>query len=177
MTFSDLKSLIEEELSDAIMNEDLIATPQALIISAERIHEVCQLLHEHEKTYFDQLSCLTGLDNGLETNTMEVIYNLYSIPYDLHLMLKVELDRENPELESVSDIWRTANWHERETYDLLGIRFLNHPDLRRILLPKDWEGHPLRKDYQEQAEYHGMTVVYDRQDKPKDLDDLEKAKQ
>jgi len=162
MTFEHIKSLISEKLSDAVLGEDLNATPNALLIDKARIHEVCELLHADEKTYFDMLSCLTGIDNGLEKGSMEVVYNLYSIPFDLHLMLKVELDRENPEIDSVSDIWRTANWHERETYDLLGINFKNHPDLRRILLPTDWEGHPLRKDYSEQEKYHGMTVVYDR---------------
>ena len=77
---------------------------------------------------------------------MEVIYNLYSIPFDLHLMVKIKFDRETPLVPTVSDIWKTANWHEREIFDLLGIRFEGHPDLRRILLPSDWEGHPLRKD-------------------------------
>ena len=115
--------------------------------------------------YFDSLSCVTGIDNGPEKNTMEVVHNLYSIPYNHHLMLRVELDRENPGVESLSSIWKTADWHERETFDLFGIHFANHPDLRRILLPNDWEGYPLRKDYQEQEKYHGMTVVYDRDEK------------
>lgn len=174
MTFPNLKSLIEQILPEAILGEDLTATPKALLIDAKHIHAVCVLLHENDQTYFDMLSCLTGLDNGPEAGTMEVIYNLYSIPKDIALMLKVILERENPEIASVADIWRTANWHEREAYDLFGIKFLNHPDLRRILLPRDWEGHPLRKDYKEQETYHGMTVVYDRMKQPKDLDDLNK---
>lgn len=93
---------------------------------------------------------------------MEVIYHLYSIPHDESLAIKVVLDRQAPIVESVVDIWATANWLERETYDLLGIRFSNHPDMRRILLPNDWEGHPLRKDYEAQEAYHGLTVKYDR---------------
>lgn len=175
MTFSELKSLIETNFPEAVLGEDLLATPNALIIHVEQIHQVCAFLHENEQTYFDLLSCLSGLDNGPESGTMEVIYNLYSIPHDISVMLKVTLDREKPEIESVADIWRTANWHEREAYDMFGIHFLNHPDLRRILLPKDWEGHPLRKDYKEQDTYHGMTVVYDREKQPKDLKDLNKA--
>ncbi|MFT6866058.1 MAG: NADH-quinone oxidoreductase subunit C [Cyclobacteriaceae bacterium] len=162
MTFSELISLIEAHFPEAIIGEDLDATPNALIVNPALIFPVCEWLHGHEKTYFDQLACLTGLDNGPEADSMEVIYNLYSIPYDLQLMLKCKLERSNPEIESVSSIWRTANWHEREAFDLIGIKFLNHPDLRRILLPADWQGHPLQKDYIEQEKYHGITVAYDR---------------
>lgn len=160
MNLEEIKLLISRHLPDAIVGEDLNATPQALLIKSESIHVVCELLHANEQTYFDQLSCLTGLDNGEEAKTMEVIYNLYSIPFDLHLMLKVELDRANPTIDTVSDIWKTADWHEREAYDLLGIHFNNHPDLRRILLPDDWEGYPLKKDYVEQEKYHDVKVKY-----------------
>lgn len=160
MQFEEIKSLISGKFQEAIKEEDLVSTPKALIIDLESIHQVCELLHTNEKTYFDSLSCLTGLDNGEEKNSMEIIYNLYSIPYDLDLMLKVELPRENPSVDSVADIWKTADWLERETYDMLGIRFNNHPDLRRILLPDDWEGYPLRKDYVEQEKYHEVKVKY-----------------
>ncbi|WP_370089212.1 NADH-quinone oxidoreductase subunit C [Ekhidna sp.] len=160
MQFEDVKSLVELEEPNAILGEDLNATPKALIIHKDFIYRVCELLHINEKTYFDSLSCLTGLDNGEEKGTLEVIYNLYSIPHDLHLTLRVELDRSNPEIDSVSEIWRTADWHEREAYDLLGIKFSGHPDLRRILLPDDWEGFPLRKDYVEQEMYHEVKVKY-----------------
>ena len=160
MSFEKVKELINREFPAAILSEDLIATPNTLEISEDFILSVCQLLHEHDKTYFDSLSCLTGLDNGPEANTMEVIYHLYSIPHDLHLALKVILKRERPEIDSVASIWKTAGWHEREAYDLLGITFRNHPDLRRILLPADWEGHPLKKDYVEPEFYHGMKVNY-----------------
>ena len=106
------------------------------------------------------LSCVTGVDNGPDVGTMEVIYNLYSIPFNHHLMIKVMLPRELPVIESVSHIWKTAEWHEREVYDLFGIKFNNHPDLRRILLPADWEGFPLRKDYKHQDYYRGIRVEY-----------------
>ncbi|WP_420316485.1 NADH-quinone oxidoreductase subunit C [Ekhidna sp.] len=159
MQFEEIKALVEKEIPGAVSGEDLASSPSALIIVKEHIKSVCELLHAHDKLYFDSLSCLTGLDNG-EENSMEVIYNLYSIPFDLHLALKVILDRPNPEVDSVSEIWRTADWHEREAYDLLGIKFISHPDLRRILLPDDWEGHPLRKDYEEQEKYHDVKVKY-----------------
>lgn len=167
-----IKSLIEANYPQAVTGEDLLASPQALFIDRAFIHPVCTLLYTHETTYFDSLSCLTGLDNGTEAGSMEVIYNLYSIPYDLHLMLKVMLERAEPVVDSVADIWRTANWHEREAFDLLGISFRNHPDLRRILLPNDWVGFPLRKDYSAQQAYHGIHVVYDRDEEVNWKDDI-----
>ena len=160
MTFDLLKELIQKHNPGAILGEDLNASPQALLVQSSMIHSVSELLHSDDKTYFDQLSCLTGLDNGEEMGTVELIYNLYSIPHDLHLMLKVEMERESPLIDSVSDIWKTAEWHEREAFDLLGIKFKHHPDLRRILLPDDWEGHPLRKDYVEQEKYHDIVVKW-----------------
>lgn len=175
MMFPQIKSLLEAEVPGAVVGEDFQSTPKALLIDKEHIHQTCKFLYSNEQTYFDQLACLTGLDNGTEAETMEVIYNLYSIPYNFQLMIKVILDRSEPEINTVSDIWRTANWHEREAFDLLGIKFLNHPDLRRILLPNDWIGHPLRKDYREQEEYHGMAVMYDRKSAPSDLKDLNKT--
>lgn len=160
MQFEEIKEVIEREFPGAVLGEDLNATPRALLIGADQLHKVCEFLLDNENTYFDSLSCLTGIDNGEEAGTMEVAYNLYSIPFDLHLMLRVSLDRKQPVIDTVSDIWRTANWHERETFDLLGIHFNNHPDLRRILLPDDWEGFPLRKDYVEQEKYHEVKVRY-----------------
>ena len=160
MKFEEIKSLVEEMHPEAVVGQDLESTPKALLIQSDHIHSVCETLLTNPKTYFDSLSCLTALDNGEEKNSTEVIYNLYSIPHDLHLMLNVELPRENPSIDTVSDLWGTANWHEREAYDLVGITFNNHPDLRRILLPADWEGHPLRKDYVEQEKYHEVKVKY-----------------
>jgi NADH-quinone oxidoreductase subunit C len=89
-----------------------------------------------------------------------VAYNLYSIPYDLHLMIKITVPRDNAEVDSLCEIWKTANWHEREVYDMFGLTFKNHPDLRRILLPADWEGYPLRKDYKVQDYYKGIKTDY-----------------
>ena len=149
---------------EAVLGQDEQCYPHAFLIAPDAIALVCKELQQWEKTYFDQLSCITGLDNGPEAATLEVVYNLYSIPYDLHLTLKVVLPRNNnkaeslPEVPTVSHIWRTADWHEREAYDLVGIHFTGHPDLRRILLPTDWEGYPLRKDYEEQDYYHGIKV-------------------
>lgn len=160
MKLEGFRKIIEKEVPAAVSGEDLESTPFSLLIEQSKIHQVCELLYANEQTYFDQLSCLTALDNGIEEGTMEVIYNLYSIPYNYHLMLKVVLQRDALSLDSVSDIWKTAEWHEREAFDLLGIAFNNHPDLRRILLPNDWEGFPLRKDYEEQEKYHDIVVKW-----------------
>lgn len=151
--------LLDKFGAKAILEEDLNSTPNALLIGPEFLKTVCAELVEHDGCYFDSLSSITGIDNGAEANTMEVVYNLYSIPLEHHIMLKVVVDRNKPEVPSVTDIWKTANWHERETYDLLGIVFTNHPDLRRLLMPADWEGHPLRKDYTEPERYRGMKTV------------------
>jgi NADH-quinone oxidoreductase subunit C len=134
--------------------------PLSLLIDASALLLVCEHLHKNPETYFDMLTCITGVDNGTETGTMEVIYQLYSIPFNHSLMLKVILPRENPEVESVAAIWKSANWLEREVYDMFGINFLNHPDLRRILMPADWKGYPLRKDYKHEETYRGIKIEY-----------------
>lgn len=168
MSFNEIKELIAGKFGPGIITGDNQQTTQPyLIIETERIADVCQELFSNPQTYFDYLACITGLDNGPDTGTLEVIYNLYSIPYDHHLTLKVVTGRNTPAGElplvpTVSHIWRTADWHEREAYDLVGIDFKGHPDLRRILCATDWEGHPLRRDYEWPEYYHGIKVKYDQ---------------
>ncbi|MCG8340897.1 MAG: NADH-quinone oxidoreductase subunit C [Cytophagales bacterium] len=164
MNLEQIIGLLTQKFGQGVILAKAInATPSAIVVPATHIAALCQELYENEQTYFDSLACLTAIDNGPEAGTLEVIYNLYSIPYDVQLMIKVEVPRNKPgeplpEVPSVSHLWQTANWHEREAYDLVGIHFTNHPDLRRILLPADWEGHPLRKDYTWQEHYHGLKV-------------------
>ncbi|MHA7877846.1 MAG: NADH-quinone oxidoreductase subunit C [Bacteroidota bacterium] len=166
MHLEEIIELLAQNLGpEVVLAQDHRATPPAMHISLEHIVEVCQVLHTHKKTYFDYLACITALDNGPQANTLALIYHLYSIPYNQQIMIKILLAREMPgkalpEVPSVSHIWKGANWHEREAYDLVGIHFTNHPDLRRILLPSDWQGHPLRKDYTVQAQYHGIKTTY-----------------
>lgn len=166
MTFEEIKDLLITRLGqDVILNEELNGLQPALIIKSERIADVCLELRNNSDTYFDFLSSLSGVDYGLEENKFGVVYHLASIPYKSQLVLKVsqEYDRNSeilPSFPSVSAVWKTAEWHEREAYDLFGIFFENHPDLRRILLPDDWEGHPLRKDYKTAEYYKGIKIDY-----------------
>jgi NADH-quinone oxidoreductase subunit C len=166
MTFEDIKNLLVHKFSETIiLKEDTVSLQPSLTVPAPQIDTICKELYENEQTYFDFLSCLTAIDNGPEKGIMELIYNLYSIPYNLKLTLRIEIPRNLPneplpQVPTVSYIWRTADWHEREAYDLMGIEFTGHPDLRRILLTTDWEGYPLRKDYEIQEMYHGIKVAY-----------------
>lgn len=164
MTFFELRDLLISHFGADVLLQENTQNPQPyLTIAAARITDVCRFLRNDSRSLFDRLACLTAIDNGPEAGTMEIIYNLHSIPYEQTLMLKVVVPRNAPgepmpTVPSVSSVWRTADWHEREAFDLMGIRFEGHPDLRRILLPADWEGHPLRRDYQEQERYHGIVV-------------------
>lgn len=160
MTIEDIKNLLTSEIKDLELTERENCTPEALVVPVDNLIDVMRFLHGDSRCYFDMLSCLTGVDLGEEADAMEVIYHLNSIPKERSITIIVSLDRETPKVPSVMDIWRTADWHEREAYDLLGIHFEGHADMRRILLPNDWEGHPLRKDYKEQEYYHGMKVEY-----------------
>ncbi len=139
---------------------DVDATPKCIKINTEDLPLVMEELLHNPALYFDSLSCVTGIDNGEATGTLEVAYNLYSIPYNHHLMVKIELPRDGASVSSVCHLWRTAEWHEREIFDMFGIFVTNHPDLRRILMPADWEGHPLRKDYKQQQYYRDIKVEF-----------------
>jgi NADH-quinone oxidoreductase subunit C len=159
MNTNEIRTIVEEVAKHPV-KEDANSTPYCLHIEANDLLAVAKTLYEHPQLYFDSLSCLTGIDNGKEAGTMEVMYHFYSIPFHYRLALKVVLPRDKPAIESLSHLWRAANWQEREVFDMYGIHFSNHPDLRRILMPADWEGFPLRKDYQHQEEYRGITVKY-----------------
>ncbi|MBL7847269.1 MAG: NADH-quinone oxidoreductase subunit C [Cyclobacteriaceae bacterium] len=117
------------------------------IIPAARLHEVAKHLKENPDTYLDYLFCLTGLDRK---DGFHVVYHLTSTKFPHIVVLRVILaDKTNPMVATVSDLWKAAEYFEREAFDLLGIKFENHPDLRRIFLDDDWVGYPLRKDYKD----------------------------
>lgn len=117
-----------------------------VFVPREAILEACYFLRDDHG--FDMLADLCGCDRGPEEDPrFEVNYHLFSTTHYQRIRLKVLLSEDDPKVDSVTDVWRTADWHERETYDLVGIIFEGHPDLRRILLPSDFDGHALRKDY------------------------------
>ena len=113
-----------------------------LIVEAKDIKNACQFLKEGLN--FQQLACITAIDYK---DKFALVYNLYSYQTKEKIGLKVFLDKNNPSVESITPLWSGANWHEREAFDMMGINFAGHPDLKRILLPDGWVGHPLRKDY------------------------------
>lgn len=164
MSFDDIKQLLTEKFGDAVITgEETVGLQPALIINPDDITAVCLELRNNSKTYFDFLSSLSGVHYNDETNRYGVVYHLASIPYKTQLTLKISKPHskesaELPEFKSVTSVYRTADWHEREAYDLLGIYFEGHPDLRRILLPDDWDGFPLRKDYQNAEFYKGIRI-------------------
>ncbi len=113
-------------------------------IAAPKIVSVCGFLKYDQG--FVRLSSVTGVDRYPAEPRFEVVYHLHSIERNQRLRLKCRLPGADPVIESVTSVWRAANWYERETFDLFGVRFLNHPNLTRIMMPENWEGHPLRKD-------------------------------
>ncbi len=166
MTFHEIKTAIQLQFGEAQIDSIETGPQPIIVIPADLLADICQFLHQDARFYFDFLACITAIDNGPGLATMELIYNLTSLPYQHDLTLKIVFPRNTdeqplPSVPTVSHIWRTADWHEREAFDLLGINFKDHPDLRRILLPEDWEGHPLRKDYVAQERYHGIHVKYE----------------
>lgn len=124
-----------------------------LFIAPSAIVEVCRFLRHEQQ--FDRLSGITAVDWWPDAPRFEVVYLLHSLSENKRIRLKCRVE-ENEEIESLTSVWRGANWYERETFDLFGVRFINHPDLRRIMMPSDWEGHPLRKDYP----VHGHKYSY-----------------
>ena len=116
-----------------------------MLADAAQIVDLCRYMKETEK--FVRLSGATAVDWHPSEPRFEVVYHLHSIEPNRRLRIKIRVSGTNPEVDSVTGVWRAADWYEREMFDLFGISFRNHPNLRRILMPLDWEGHPLRKDY------------------------------
>jgi len=120
-----------------------------ITVSKDELHRICEKLKQTPELDFDYLFCLTGMDWGED---LGVIYHLESIQNKHEIVVKVKTgDRDNPTLDSVNELWRTAEFHEMEVFDFFGIKFNNHPNLKRLFLPPEWEGFPLRKDYEDQA--------------------------
>lgn len=164
---------LKKRFGDTILAEKLDVIDPWIEVSAEGLCEVATYLKDEPSLAFDMLNCITAVDYcepdpkkakkvDWEPH-LEVVYHLSSTTRKHTLVLKVMLPRwkndqegEPPEVPTISEIWATANWHEREVYDLSGVHFVGHPNLRRILCPEDWVGYPLRKDYEMPLDYHGI---------------------
>jgi NADH-quinone oxidoreductase subunit C len=164
---------LKQKFGQQITGANLQAIDPWIEVSPQGLLPLCKYLRDEADLRFNLLNCISCVDYfepdpkkaaKLDWQPhLEVVYHLFSLPHKTSLVLKVMLPRwrdnkpgELPQLPSVTDVWSTANWHEREVYDLSGVFFAGHPDLRRILCPEDWVGHPLRKDYEMPLEYHGI---------------------
>ncbi len=177
MTIEEIITHLKQNIHEScILSTNITALQNTIEVHTENFVAICEAL---KPLYFDQLACITGLDFPKE-NCIELVYNFYAITQHIGIAIKVRLvrnldihDKSNnntnnlpnvlPNMPTLSHLWGTANWQEREIYDLFGINFVGHPDLRRILMPSDWEGYPLRKDYIAQEKYHGIGVKYEKE--------------
>jgi len=151
----DVFERIRTRFPRAVTSVSEAAVDPFAVIRRDDVADVCRLLRDDPELQFNYCSSVSGVD---DTKTFWVVYHLYSIPKGHSLVLKADAGRDEPWVPSVAELWPGANWHEREAYDLYGIRFEGHPDLRRILLPEDWPGHPLRKDYEFPEDYQGIPL-------------------
>lgn len=173
MSGSTLLDQLKKKFGAAITGANLEAIDPWIEVSPDGLVQVCRYLRDDANMRFDMCNCITAVDYfiadpakakkaGFDPH-LEVVYHLSSTVKKHTLVVKVMLPRwkddvpgELPQVPTVSGVWRTADWHEREVYDLSGVDFVGHPDLRRILCPEDWVGYPLRKDYEMPLEYHGI---------------------
>jgi NADH-quinone oxidoreductase subunit C len=173
VTSSDICALLEQQFGNKIKAKKLDALDPFVVVEVADLVNVCRFLRDDPRLSFTILNLISGVDYfepdakkapkaGFEPH-VEVVYHLSSFTHRHRLVVKVLLPRwkdgkpgELPEVPSVTGLWKAADWHEREVYDLSGVWFTGHPDLRRILLAEDWVGHPLRKDYEFPLEYHGI---------------------
>lgn len=158
-----IKDLITTQIAEqAVVRVEEGHLQPILVVNVDNLVEIAFLLRDSEGYYFDFLSNISAIDYH-PMQQFGLVYHLASIPYQTQLTLKVEIENDRrpdnlPEVPSLATVWRTADWHEREAFDLMGIFFTGHPDLRRILLPDDWQGYPLRKDYEDAETYHGIAI-------------------
>ncbi|MFQ6033001.1 MAG: NADH-quinone oxidoreductase subunit C [Candidatus Zixiibacteriota bacterium] len=137
---------LNERFAESILEVGEFREELTVVVKKEDIVRICQFLRDDPELSFNFLSDLCGVDYPERKPRFELVYNLYSIFKNHRVRLKVRVD-DGENVPSATSVWNTANWHEREVFDMFGIRFDGHPDLRRILMPEDWEGYPLRKDF------------------------------
>jgi NADH-quinone oxidoreductase subunit C len=147
---------LKERFPDKVLEVSERKPDPFAVVAADAIVPIGSFLCDDPETAMDCLNNETGVDYK---DRIEVVYHLFSYKHRHGCVLKVKLPRDNPAVATVEGIWRAADWMEREIFDLLGVNFEGHSDLRRILMPEDWPGYPLRKDFVEPLEYHGISTV------------------
>jgi len=165
---TEIAEKIKEKFPNEVVDVTNFRDQVSVIVKRGRIGDICRYLHDEPVLLFEHLQDLCGVDyHGKKEPRFEVVYNLYSIKYHHRIRVRAQVPENDSHIHTVTSIWAGANWHERECFDMFGIEFKGHPDLRRILLPEDWEGHPLRKDYplkgpEPEKDWHGFTEVLTR---------------
>jgi NADH-quinone oxidoreductase subunit C len=158
MTAQEILENLRSHFGDAILDAKLEVMQPWISIAPDRMKEVAFFLRDEPSMQFDSMMCLSGVDYN--DGRLGIVYHLFSMVHKHKIVLKAFCTKESPHVRSVSSVWGTANWHEREVFDMYGIVIDEHPDPRRLLMPDDWEGHPLRKDYKVPEFYNGMKVPY-----------------
>ncbi len=167
MAPEEICKLLKDRFGGAVEDTVLEGGHPYARIAADRWAEVALVLRDDSRFGFNALRCVSALDL-LADDKLACVYDLYHVPMDRptelitkthEFAVRVVTDRNNPVISSVAHVWPAADWHEREAFDLMGITFTGHPDLRRILCPDDWVGHPLRKDYEFPLDYHGIPAT------------------
>ena len=151
--------IFKERFGEGVVEEKLDGPDPFLVVKPEVVEELAFFCRDDSRLRLDLLSAITGVDYP-DKGVIEVIYCVESTTNGSSAIFKVSLPREDPRVRTVERVWRTADWHERETYDLLGVTFEGHHNLVRILCAEDWEGHPLRKDYVMPETYRGIKNVF-----------------
>ena len=148
-TSAEFKALVDGGLGDEIVIAKRFRGQDFLTVKKERIVDILTVMRDDPECRFNLISDILGLDLlGFDREPRyEVVYSLYSIPHQKRIVVKAQVDEDDPSIDTASGVWIGAEWPEREIYDLFGITFVDHGDLRRIMMPDDWVGHPLRKDY------------------------------
>jgi len=157
MKFDAIVKLIESKVENQI---SIVEGKEAICVDVDAWADVSKILKDDGKLAFDYLMCISSYDKG-DGKTYGAAYNFYSNVKSHYLEVRVEVE-DGISIPSITNLWKTADWHEREAFDMMGLHFEGHPDLKRILLADDWEGHPLRKDYVEPNYYHGLPVPKDK---------------
>ncbi|MGD2162540.1 MAG: NADH-quinone oxidoreductase subunit C [Anaerolineales bacterium] len=158
---------LRDQFADQILDVVEFRGDTTVFVAPSAIVELCQYLRDHDSFAFNLLAALTAVDHYPSEPRFNIVYQLYSLENKIFFALKVPLRSDAAEIPTVEGVFPNANWHEREVFDMFGVKFKGHSDLRRILMPQDWEGHPLRKDFPLGYEEIQFSFNFDEIDKRK----------